>query len=716
MAFDRCAASEVFAPELARLDKLLEAQIRRLRARYELSLDEFRGLYVSDEQVDELVRSSGKWRIDSAAVPPIPDEAGAICSPWEHLRTSLGLSATERDLLLLCLAPELDPKYETLFAYLNNDVTRKWPTPELAGRIFAAEAGGRSALRATTQADARLMRVAIIETVPSARDLPRGQRGLRIAPAVADWLLGLPYCDDVLQSLVRLLPVQDAPTAHGLDSEQADRAAELIAADEPSNFVCIASSIDEAMAEAHRLFACAGRDALLFDLASLRLGTPELTIALERMATILGLGVILAPLDALHDPEGRAHDTALGLARRFARRGLQIVWVGTRESRWRDVFIGNEGTACQVIECPEPETAERAHIWHSVLGERARGVDVNVLADRFIFGPAGIGRVVRHAERQARFGGSSELSQQQLLESARSVSSESLGGATRRVATRFDWSQLILPHPVKQRLRDIVSAIESRPLVLDEWGFAGKLGNARGVKVMFAGPSGTGKTMAAAIIARTLSLDLQRIELAGVISKYIGETEKNLDRAFEAARRTNSILFIDEADALFGKRSEVKDAHDRYANVETAYLLQKMEDHGGVVVIATNLPGNMDEAFSRRMHFVLDFPMPDAASRELLWRGMLPAQAPVDGDVDLPFLAKQFVFAGGDIRNVVLDAAYLAAQEGGPIAMRHFLAAVARQLAKRGRLPTTAEFKEYFGMLAEGGHPRARAEPRETAC
>jgi SpoVK/Ycf46/Vps4 family AAA+-type ATPase len=248
--------------------------------------------------------------------------------------------------------------------------------------------------------------------------------------------------------------------------------------------------------------------------------------------------------------------------------------------------------------------------------------------------------------------------------------------------------------------------------VLEQWGFGRSLGVQRGIKAMFAGASGTGKTMAAAIIAKTLALDLHRIELAGVVSKYIGETEKNLDLAFEAARAANAILFVDEADALFGKRSEVKDAHDRYANVETAYLLQKMEDHDGVVIIATNLANNIDTAFSRRMHFVVEFPLPDVARRERLWRRMFPAAAPLSSDLDFDFLARQFNFAGGDIRNIVLDAAYSAAQLGQAISMGHVLRAVAREYEKRGKVVGAAEFREYHALTIRHGNGMAQPPDR----
>ncbi len=233
---------------------------------------------------------------------------------------------------------------------------------------------------------------------------------------------------------------------------------------------------------------------------------------------------------------------------------------------------------------------------------------------------------------------------------------------------------------------------------------------------MFAGSSGTGKTMAAAIVARELGLDLHRVELSSVMSKYIGETEKNLERAFAAARRANAILFIDEADALLGKRSEVKDAHDRYANVEIAYLLQKMEDHDGIVIVATNLAQNIDAAFSRRMQFVIQFPQPDTASRERLWRSMLPAGAPRSADLDLAFLARQFQFVGGDIKNITLDAAFRAAHAGMPIGMREMIAAIVEHYAKLGRLPHANEFGQFAVLMQHDARTSAAALERLDAA
>jgi SpoVK/Ycf46/Vps4 family AAA+-type ATPase len=255
----------------------------------------------------------------------------------------------------------------------------------------------------------------------------------------------------------------------------------------------------------------------------------------------------------------------------------------------------------------------------------------------------------------------------------------------------------VLPAATHGRLRQIVQAVRDRPTVLRQWGLERRAGG-YGLRVMLAGPPGTGKTMAVGAIAAELQLDVYRVDLSQTVSKYIGETEKNLDRIFDAAVAANAVLFFDEADALFGKRSEVKDAHDKYANVETAYLLQRVESYPGIVFLATNLSRNLDSAFSRRIHFVVEFSMPDHEERARLWSGMLHG-VPVQADVDLEFAARQFALSGGDIRNVVLDAAFRAARDGGAVAMRHLVAALRVQLVKSGRAPSGTEFRQYVRLL-----------------
>jgi SpoVK/Ycf46/Vps4 family AAA+-type ATPase len=252
----------------------------------------------------------------------------------------------------------------------------------------------------------------------------------------------------------------------------------------------------------------------------------------------------------------------------------------------------------------------------------------------------------------------------------------------------------VLPADQLAQLKEICSQVKYRQIVYQTWGFDRKLSLGKGIIALFSGPPGTGKTMAAEVIARDLQLDLYKIDLSQLVSKYIGETEKNLDRIFTAAETANAILFFDEADALFGKRSEVKDAHDRYANIEIGYLLQKIEEYEGLAILATNLRQNLDEAFIRRLNFIVDFPFPDEEHRQQILRVLIPIEAPIADDIDFSLLAHEIKLAGGNLKNIVLAAAFYAAESGPTIQMYHFIQAAKREHQKLGRLWSLSESNE----------------------
>jgi hypothetical protein len=269
----------------------------------------------------------------------------------------------------------------------------------------------------------------------------------------------------------------------------------------------------------------------------------------------------------------------------------------------------------------------------------------------------------------------------------------------RRVRPERTWDDLVLPPDRLAQLKELAARYRNRATVYGDWGF--RPAPSAGVVALFAGPSGTGKTLAAEILAGDLALELYKLDLAAVVSKYIGETEKNLDQVFDAAAAGNVVLFFDEADALFGKRTEVSDAHDRYANIETAYLLQRLESYDGVVVMATNLSKNIDIAFLRRLHAMVEFPIPEEAERRRLWERNLMPGAPVK-DVDLEFLARQFTLTGGSIRNAALTAAFLAAEAGTPITMATLVLGLRREFQKLGRLVPASDFGPYSDLVAPG--------------
>jgi SpoVK/Ycf46/Vps4 family AAA+-type ATPase len=293
------------------------------------------------------------------------------------------------------------------------------------------------------------------------------------------------------------------------------------------------------------------------------------------------------------------------------------------------------------------------------------------LAEQFGLGPGAIGAVAA---------ANPSADEAALWAACREAAGRPLDGLAERVEPRFGWDDIVLPAGIADELQAVAAQVRHRAAVYGRGGFGRRLVRGRGVTALFAGPSGTGKTMAAEIIARDLRLDLCRIDLSGVVSKYIGETEKNLKRLFEAAEGGGAVLFFDEADALFGKRSEVKDSHDRYANIEISYLLQRMEAYSGLAVLATNMKTHLDPAFLRRLRFVIDFPFPDVEQRRGIWARAFPPETETDG-LDLSALARLEV-AGGNIAVIAVNAAFLAAAEGTPVRMAHLARAARAEFRK----------------------------------
>jgi ATP-dependent 26S proteasome regulatory subunit len=351
------------------------------------------------------------------------------------------------------------------------------------------------------------------------------------------------------------------------------------------------------------------------------------------------------------------------------------------DAAWAPASSGMLGVAV-----PRPAVSERRLLWQRSLAmasiEAVTG-DVEILAGRFQLTADEIAGAVAHAQREAAFQGES-VTLDHLLQASRAAGNHELAGVAIKVEPRRTWDDLVLPPDQIEQLQEICSRVEFRDEVLEQRGFARHMTYGRGITVLFTGPSGTGKTMAAEVLARQLALDLYKVDLAGLVSKYIGETEKNLDRVFRAAEGSNVILLFDEADALFGKRAETKDAHDRYANLEVSYLLQRMEAYEGVAILATNLRSNLDEAFLRRLSFTVQFPFPDTLHRRRIWERVWPRGTAFASDVDFGRLA-ELKFNGGNIRNVSLAAAFFAAARGECITMDGLLHGTRREYQKMGQ-------------------------------
>jgi SpoVK/Ycf46/Vps4 family AAA+-type ATPase len=350
------------------------------------------------------------------------------------------------------------------------------------------------------------------------------------------------------------------------------------------------------------------------------------------------------------------------------------------------------------IYLPVPEYPIRKKIWQGYLNGKFPDEAISELAAKFRFTWGQIKDSIMAAESLAVLNGRERVTMNDLHEGCKAQSNQKLSALARKIESRYKWEDIILPDDKTEQLKEIKSHIKNRGLVYNDWGFEKKLSLGRGLNALFLGPSGTGKTMAAEVMASELGLDLYKIDLSAMISKYIGETEKNLSKIFKEAEQNNAILFFDEADALFGKRSEVRDSHDRYANVEISYLLQKIEEHDGVVIMASNLSTNIDDAFIRRMHFTVEFPFPDEGYRLKIWKSLIPERAPMAKDIDFDFMARKFSISGGNIKNIMVNAAFLAADDSKVIKMEHIVAATKREYQKMKKVCSQSDFGKYNNL------------------
>jgi hypothetical protein len=664
---------------LRALDLLLHREIHRLRATYQLTLDEFRGLYISDAHVDALIAERAQAPESHVEEPVLLTlEAGRVWDecrkqlqpgfPWARVVAEFALDHYDAGILLLALAPEVARKYQTLYAYLNDDVSRKAPTVDLATRVLAAASGERVEIRRRLRPAARLFREGLLVPGSTAGDF-------HLAPDVSSFLLDLEPAVE--------------PPASTWRSVRVPRAVEgvLHSLTQDGPLVVLESS-DATLAAGVAAAAC---NAWGVPLLSADPSGQALHVAIERTTftrRVQRAGLFVAHVDHLiRSADPSARDSLQRVTASLeAARGPVFVHVEPGDA-WRPA----RGAMRHVhITLPEPDVEMRGGVWQEALlelGEAPAPEDVAEVAARFRLTSSHIRAAARQAAdvRDLEETGA-PIGRRRLFAAARAYSDSALAALARKVPLANTWDDLVLPAVTLNQLREIASAARTRETVYATWGLGRRHPGAGGIKVLFSGQSGTGKTMSAGVIARELGLDLYQIDLSRVVSKYIGETEKNLDRVFGAARGSNAVLFFDEADALFGKRSEVKDAHDRYANIEVGYLLQKMEEYEGIAILATNLGRNIDTAFSRRLQYVVDLPLPDEALRLRLWRNMFTADTPLASDVDFTLLARQYKLSGGEIRNVALSAAFLAAGDGQVITMDILGRAVGREMFRQGRI------------------------------
>jgi hypothetical protein len=686
--------SDASVRHLAARLELVEARIRVAVARRRLTDpdpdDRFRGLYVSDAQVDGMLAggpapllpaapdADAEARLRAVEADADAAEAAGVDVRLRRLVRSFDLQPIDVELLLVALAPDLDPRFERLYGYLHDDVSRRRASVGLALELVGA--GGASGAGRARLGPAGPLIAGGLLLVEDA-DRPFLTRALRVPDRVAGHLVG----DDTTDPLVAALEVtpSDRDLAGTEPLERGLRAGARLA--------YVRERIGTApLTVAARALARLGPPPVVVDLG--RLGPREeigdAATAAIREARLRDAGLVAGPVEVLAERGATA-------VRAFAEAACVTVLHGSRG--WDPAW---SRTVAFLVEAALPTSMERHDVWLAALdGSVTDDMASAIAALPYRLAPEQVDRAAEAGRLTAAASGRA-LSVADVAAGARSQNAAGLDRLARRVEPRVGWSDLVLPAAVVEQLGELTARARHRDRVLDDWGLGRTSLKGRGVTGLFAGDSGTGKTMSAEVIAGSLGLDLYVIDLSTIVDKYIGETEKNLDRVFNEADRVNGVLLFDEADAIFGKRSEVKDARDRYANVEVAYLLQRMEVFDGVAILTTNLRANVDEAFLRRLDAIVDFPVPEVEDRRRLWERNLSADVPKADDIDIDFLARHFTLSGGNIRNVAVGAAFRAADGARPMAMADLVRETAREYRKLGRLCVEAEFGPWFSVIA----------------
>jgi SpoVK/Ycf46/Vps4 family AAA+-type ATPase len=655
---------------LARLDQLIGAAVERSPEIYgpAAARDSFRGLYLNREDFERLLARVPceplLWSGDE-----ISDEAGGLAE-------QLGLSPFDLDVLLIALAPELDLKYERLFGFLQDDITRKRPSVDLALHLLCPTAGMRIERREHFSVGAPLLANHWVRLVadPAHLEPPLLAHYLKPEPQILGWFTGQASIDARLAPFCRLLTPELSWDDTVLDAAACQALARIsLSARTEQRRLRLFFEGPQGAGQAEAAEALAREQgtrllAVSFDSASDQ--RAEIESLLPAMFAEAKFHDALMFIDGVEAAPRVLVESLAG------ERGVAVVLCGARAfPGWFPVSFHAISAAASLRLWERSAAAE---------GFEMSRATAELLSARMKLRPGQIAQAGRTARWHAIWRGG-EVEAADLLAASRLQSGSSLAALARRVVARHGWDDIVLPADTAAQLREMCQRVAQRQRVLDDWGFEDKLSMGKGVNALFAGPSGSGKTMAVEIISREIELDAYKIDLSGVVSKYIGETEKNLDRIFAAAENANAILFFDEADALFGKRSEVRDSHDRYANIEISYLLQKMEEYPGIAILATNMRQNLDEAFVRRLTFSVHFPFPDEDSRRRIWSGIWPEAVPLADDVNAAVLARRFKLSGGNIRNVALAAAFAAAEDGEPVSMGHLLHATRREYQKFGK-------------------------------
>ncbi len=703
---------------LALLSLKLHREVELMRAlRGDDRQESFLGLFVSDSDIAAILSElHGRLLEDFPEGEALQEKIDAQLSliqnrlqltkdrlPDECLQQIFHLQRHEIELLMLALAPEIDSRFSKVYGYLHDDVGRKYLSAALADKLIATDDYRNSRMRESLHHDSALIKFGLI-TLLDDDNTPLINRGIKIENRLVNYLLDIRQTDDELADYLQPPWFGKFNLSKDETTHSASVAVERWQA-EPLPLVIKMSP--KADIDLWLSLFCGQANMGLICIDWKKLQMLEINKAMRLLVKVVREGHLTTSLVHIHHVDTsktQLIDKLMSLA-------TPLVCISSTE----EFVLEKYNMTAHQIELPELSLDNRVACWRAEIPEElgisdlqlekfaaryqlsVRSISALLQGVQMIHGivpvePLELSEPVKQSEHSEDF-------LQQLTAACRQRVGDKMKDVAQRVVTPFHFGDLVLPKSTMQLLEELIDRQANSARVLDSWGLGDLFHQSSGSAVLFVGPSGTGKTMAASVISNELGLDMYRVDLSGVVSKYIGETEKNLERIFTVAAQSQVVLFIDEADALFGKRSEVKDAHDRYANIEVSYLLQKMEDHKGIVILASNFGQNIDDAFFRRFSSVMEFSLPKADERLKLWQKLERADAPVAENVDLSFLAKQLDITGGHIKNCILNAAFQAASQNEAISMQMLIRAVGREYIKVGKPISRNNFGEYYAGL-----------------
>lgn len=709
-------------PLLRRLDQHLARAIAAIEVdrNTNVPIHLYRELQANLQQVEKLSvtqPSSNGFKPEAETLEKFLPDFVPPDSHLAQLQQSFNLSTFDLDAIAIVLAPELDRRYERLYAYLQDEERYLQPTVDLVLKILCPTVTAKLSQRDRFSPDAPLIHHKLLYLVGNSTQAKPSllAHNILLDEQVIRFLLKEKGLDSRLIPFCQLIqPAVDwndlrlkESVKQGLKAIAQARRGKGEEKNRTRENLSPLSSFSPEQSDPMRLYFQGSDRALARRTAEAIAAELQIPLLTADFARIIAAKVDFEPTLKLILRQAWFENTLLYLE------GVEILQEEEHAILYQDLLNaiaqtqgltilagkqpwkpGTEGVLGIVtIPFTVPDFVQRRLEWQERLSEARISLsptDLDALSDRFRLTPEQIADAVVTASNTIRWKAAareSEISHTSIVFAAtRAQGGHDLAALARKVEPKYRWDDIVLPPDTQTQLREICNQAKHRHLVYEEWGFDRKLSLGKGQNVLFSGLPGTGKTMAAEVMASELQLDLYKIDLSQVVSKYIGETEKNLNRIFNAAATSNAILLFDEADSLFGKRTEVKESRDRYANIEVGYLLQKMEEYEGIAILTTNVRSNIDDAFVRRLRFIVEFPLPTEKQRRQIWEKIWPNTTPRSPQIDLDFLARKFEIGGANIRNVALAATFLAADEGIPVNMSHLIRAIRREYQKMGKI------------------------------